>query len=269
MAKLPVDPRIARMLIESGKRGCTHEMMVIASALTIADPRERPQDKQQAAAEKHKLWADEDSDFATLINLWNQFEEERQNQTQNQLRKWCKKHFLSYLRMKEWRDVHRQLHLLLRELKLKVNDQPASYDTLHKSILAGMLSHIGFRAEHKEFLGARGRRFIMAPGSASYKKPPKWLMAAELVETTKLYARMIAKIEPEWIEEQGKPLLKYQYSEPHWQQKRGQVVASEQSSLYGLIVNPRKSVDYSKSHPNEAREIFIAEIGRASCRERV
>ena len=259
MAKLPVDPRIARMLIESGKRGCTHEMMVIASALTIADPRERPQDKQQAAAEKHKLWADEDSDFATLINLWNQFEEERQNQTQNQLRKWCKKHFLSYLRMKEWRDVHRQLHLLLRELKLKVNDQPASYETLHKSILAGMLSHIGFRAEHKEFLGARGRRFIMAPGSASYKKPPKWLMAAELVETTKLYARMIAKIEPEWIEEQGKPLLKYQYSEPHWQQKRGQVVASEQSSLYGLIVNPRKSVDYSKSHPNEAREIFIAE----------
>lgn len=259
MAKLPVDPRIARMLIESGRRGCTHEMMIIASALTIADPRERPQEKQQAAAEKHKLWADDDSDFASLINLWNHFEEERQSQTQNQLRKWCKKHYVSYLRMREWHDIHRQLHLLLRELKLKVNDQPASYTTLHKSILAGMLSHIGFRAEQKEFLGARGRRFIMAPGSASYKKPPKWLLAAELVETTKLYGRMVAKIEPEWIEEQGRALLKYQYSEPHWQQKRGQVIASEQSSLYGLIVNPRKSVDYAKSHVAEAREIFIAE----------
>lgn len=259
MAKLPVDPRIGRMLIESGNRGCTQEMMIIASALTIADPRERPQEKQQAAAEKHKLWVDEDSDFATLINLWNQFEDERQHQTQNQLRKWCKKHFLSYLRMREWRDVHRQLHLLLRELKLKVNDQPASYDTLHRSILAGMLSHIGFRAEQKEYLGARNRRFVLAPGAASYKKPPKWLMAAELVETTKLYARMIAKVEPEWIEELGRPLLKYQYSGPHWHQKRGQVVASEQSSLYGLVVNPSKNVDYAKSHPAEARELFIAE----------
>lgn len=265
MAKLPVDPRIGRMLIESGKRGCTQEMMVIASALTIADPRERPQDKQQAAAEKHKLWADEDSDFATLINLWNQFEEERQNTTQNQLRKWCKKHYLSYIRMREWRDVHRQLHLLLRELNLKINEQPASYDTLHKSILAGMLSHIGFRAEQKEYIGARNRRFIIAPGSAGYKKPPKWIMAAELVETTKLYARMIAKIEPEWVEELGLPLLKYQYSDAHWQQKRGQVIAVQQTSLYGLVVNPKKNVDYAKSHPEEAREIFIAEalVGQA------
>lgn len=259
MARLPVDPRIGRMLIAAGQRQCASEVMIIAAALTVADPRERPQEKQQAAAEKHRQWADEESDFATLINLWNGFEEQRQTLTQNQLRKWCKKNFLSYMRMREWRDIHRQLHLLMRDLDIKVNTDAASYEALHKAILSGMLSHIGFRAEQKEYLGARNRRFIMAPGSAGYKKPPKWIMAAELVETSKLFARMVARIEPEWLEECGKALLKYQYFEPHWHRKRGQVVASEQSSLYGLVVNPRKRVDYSKTHPSEAREIMITE----------
>ncbi|MEK9710958.1 MAG: ATP-dependent RNA helicase HrpA [Thalassolituus sp.] len=259
MARLPVDPRIGRMLIEADRRKCTAEMMIIASALTVADPRERPQEKQQAAAEKHRQWADDESDFATLINLWNGFEEERQQQTQNQLRKWCKKNYLSYMRMREWRDSHRQLHILLRDLKITVNETASSYEALHKALLAGMLSHVGFRAEGKEFNGARNRKFILAPNSAGYKKPPKWIMAAELVETSKLFARMVARIEPEWLEELGHDLLKYQYFEPHWHIKRGQVVAFQQSSLYGLVVNPRKRVDYSKTHREEAREVFITE----------
>ncbi len=259
MARLPVDPRIGRMLIAAGRRNCATEMMIVAAALTVADPRERPQEKQQAAAEKHRQWADDDSDFATLINLWNGFEVQRQELSQNQLRKWCKKNYLSYMRMREWRDIHRQLHLMLRDMDISTNSEPASYDALHKAILSGMLSHIGFRAEQKEYIGARNRRFVMAPGSAGYKKPPKWLVAAELVETSKLFARMVARVEPEWIEECGRELLKYQYFEPHWQQQRGQVVATEQSSLYGLVVNPKKRVDYSKTHPEESRQILITE----------
>ncbi|MED5441608.1 MAG: ATP-dependent RNA helicase HrpA, partial [Pseudomonadota bacterium] len=259
MARLPVDPRIGRMLIAAGRRNCATEMMVVAAALTVADPRERPQEKQQAAAEKHRQWADDDSDFATLINLWNGFETQRQELSQSQLRKWCKKNYLSYMRMREWRDIHRQLHLMLRDMDISTNSEPASYDALHKAILSGMLSHIGFRAEQKEYIGARNRRFVMAPGSAGYKKPPKWLVAAELVETSKLFARMVARVEPEWIEECGRELLKYQYFEPHWQQQRGQVVATEQSSLYGLVVNPKKRVDYSKTHPEESRQILITE----------
>ena len=146
MARLPVDPRIGRMLIAAGRRNCATEMMVVAAALTVADPRERPQEKQQAAAEKHRQWADDDSDFATLINLWNGFEVQRQELSQNQLRKWCKKNYLSYMRMREWRDIHRQLHLMLRDMDISTNSEPASYDALHKAILSGMLSHIGFRA---------------------------------------------------------------------------------------------------------------------------
>ena len=204
MARLPVDPRIGRMLIAAGQRHCTTEMMIVAAALTVADPRERPQEKQQAAAEKHRQWADDDSDFATLINLWNGFEAKRQELSQNQLRKWCSKNYLSYMRMREWRDIHRQLHLMLRDMDTATNAEPASYESLHKAILSGMLSHIGFKAEQKEYIVARNRRFVMAPGSAGYKKPPKWLVAAELVETSKLFARMVAKVEPEWIEECGK-----------------------------------------------------------------
>lgn len=264
MAKLPVDPRIARMLIAAEKQGCLREMLIIASALTVADPRERPQDKQQASAEKHRQWADEESDFATLVNLWQGFEEQRQELSQNQLRKWCQKNFLSYMRMREWRDIHRQLTLLIKEQQGAINAEACAYDTLHKAILAGMLGHIGFRAEQKEYLGARQRRFVLTPGCAGYKKPAKWIMAAELVETSRLYARTVARIEPEWIEACAEPLLKYQYFEPHWHLKRGQVVALRQSSLYGLIVNPKKRVDYFLTHPDEAREVLINEalVGR-------
>ena len=259
MARLPLDPRIARLLMEADKQQCVRELTIIASAMTVQDPRERPPEKQQAAAEKHKLWADDDSDFVAMINLWNAYEVERQTLTQNQLRKWCAKHFLSFMRMREWRDIHRQLHIVCKELGLKERDESANYEAVHKALLSGMLSQIGFKAEGQEYLGARNRRFFLFPGSSIYKKAPKWVMAAEMVETSRLYARTLAKIEPEWIEEIGKPLLKYQYFEPHWSTQRGQVLAFEQSTLYGLIVNPKKRVNYATTHPEEAREILITE----------
>ncbi|MCY0966745.1 ATP-dependent RNA helicase HrpA [Parathalassolituus penaei] len=257
MARLPVDPRLARMMLEAQKQGALKEVLIIAAALTVQDPRERPPEKQQQADEKHRLWADEDSDFAALINLWNAWEETRQEESQSQLRKWCTKHFLNYMRMREWRDIHRQLHLLCKELGLTENEAGAGFEAIHKSLLAGMLSHIGFKGEGMEYLGARNRTLHLFPASSQYKKKPKWMMAAELVETSRLFARMVAKIEPEWIEEIGRPLLKYQYFEPHWDRKRGQVVAFEQSTLYGLIVNPRKRVNYALTHPEEARKLLI------------
>ncbi len=259
MGRLPTDPRLSRMMLEAERQGALSEVLIIAAALTVQDPRERPQDKQQQADEKHRLWQDEDSDFVALVNLWNAYEEQRQELTQNQIRKWCSKHFLNYMRMREWRDTHRQLHLLCKDLGLTANTQVASYESLHKSLLAGMLSQIGFKGEGQEYLGARNRKLFVFPASSQHKKKPKWMMAAELVETSKLFARTVAKIEPPWIEEIGQPLLKYQYFEPHWHEKRGQVVAYEQSMLYGLIVNPRKRVNYALSHPREAWEILILE----------
>jgi len=259
MAHLPVDPRIARMLLEAKKRQALKEVLIIAAALSVQDPRERPQEKQQQADEKHRLWQHEESDFLSLTNLWAAFEEERQNLSQNQLRKWCTKHFISFMRMREWRDTHRQLHILGKELGLKENEEAASYDAIHKSLLAGMLSQVGFKSEGQEYLGARNRKLFIFPASGQYKKKPKWMMAAELVETSKLFARTVAKIEPEWLEEVGKPLLKYQYFEPHWNKQRGQVNAFEQSTLYGLVVNPRKRVNYALTHPQEARDVFIQE----------
>lgn len=259
MARLPVDPRIARMLLEAKKQNALKEVLVIAAALTVQDPRERPPEKQQAADEKHRIWQHEESDFLSLVNLWFGYEEQRQDLTQNQLRKWCSKHFLSFMRLREWRDTHRQLHILCKELDLHENEEAASYESVHKALLAGMLSQIGFKSEGAEYLGARNRKLHLFPASGQYKKKPKWIMAAELVETSKLFARTVAAVKPEWIEEIGKPLLKYQYSDPHWQRQRGQVTASQQSSLYGLIVNPRKAVNYAIIKPEEAREIFIQE----------
>ncbi len=259
MARLPTDPRFARMMLEAQKQGALKEVLVIASALAIQDPRERPPEKKQQSDEKHRQWQDEDSDFVALVNLWNGYEEQRQELSQNQLKKWCTKNFLNYMRMREWRDTHRQLHILCKDLGLSENEQPTNYESLHKSLLAGMLSQIGFKGEGLEYLGARNRKLFIFPASSQYKKKPKWLMAAELVETSKLFARTVAKIEPEWLEQVGRPLLKYQYFEPHWHEKRGQVVAFEQSSLYGLIVNPRKRVNYANSHPQEAWEILILE----------
>ena len=257
LSQLPVDPRIGRMILEAEKQGALKEVLVIASALSTQDPRERPLDKQQAADEKHKQFTDDQSDFVTMLNLWQQYEAQRQELSQNQLRKYCQQNFLSFMRMREWRDVHRQLHLAAKQLGLKEITAPAGYRELHVSLLAGLLSHIGFKQENKEFLGARNRRFHIFPASALFKKPPKWVMAAELVETTKLYARMLARIEPEWAEPLAAHLVKRSYLEPAWHKKRAQVVATEQVSLYGLLIVPKRLVHYGVIDPEVSHQIFI------------
>jgi len=262
LARLPVDPRIGRMLLEGVKLGVLREVMIIASALSVQDPRERPHDKRQAADEKHKLFADDDSDFMTLVKLWELYEEQRQALSQGQLRKWCQKHFISWVRMREWRDLHRQLHLSCRELGYRDSSvgevsAPADYASIHRSLLAGLLSHIGFKQEKGEYLGARNRRFWIFPGSNLFKKNPKWIMAAEMLETSRLYAHQVAKIEPQWIEQPASHLIKKSWMEPHWEQKRAQVVATEQVTLFGLIIVPRRKVHYGSIDPVASHEIFI------------
>ena len=259
LSRLPVDPRIGRMLIEAGKRKCLSELMIIASALSIQDPRERPQERRQAADQKHAEFKHEDSDFLTLVNIWDRFEEERQACTNNQLRNFCKKHFLNYMRMREWRDVHHQLKLQCKDLKLTQNTTPASYSTIHQAILSGMLSHVGQKSDEGDYKGARNRRFLLFPGSGIFKKRPKWVVTAELVETSKLYARMNAKVEPEWLEPLAKHLINQTYMEPFWSTKRAQVMAYEQVSLFGLVIVPKRAVSYGKIDEQVSHDIFIRE----------
>ena len=261
LSRLPIDPRLGRMVIEAAHTGSVREVLIIVSALSVQDPRERPQEKRQASDEKHRLYAHEDSDFLSFVNLWNLYEEQRQELTQNQLRKYCSKHFLNYMRMREWRDTHRQLHIICKELQEKDQrfreKEEASYEAVHKALLAGLLSHLGMKQENKEYLGARSRRFYLFPGSAVYKKAPKWIMAAEMVETSQLYARCVAKVEPVWAEPLAKKLLKRNYSEPHWEKKRSEVVATEQVLLYGLIIVPKRRVSFGKIDPELSHELFI------------
>lgn len=257
LARIPVDPKIARMLIEGHRQSALSEVLIVASALSIQDPRERPADKRQAADEKHRLFQDEDSDFASLVNLWNAYEVERQSVNQSQLRRWCQKHFLSFMRLREWRDLHRQLHLSCKQLDLKENPQAAGYEALHKALISGLLGNIGFKHEKGEYLGARNRRFKIFPGSGQFKKNPKWLVSAELLETTQLYAHSVAKIDPEWIEPLAKHLVKRTYIEPHWEKKRAQVVASEQVRLYGLLIIPNRTVHYGAIDIETSHQVFI------------
>lgn len=262
LAKLPIDPRLGRMVVESVRNNCLREMLIIVSALGVQDPRERPQEKRQASDEKHRLYAHEESDFLTFVNLWDMYETQRQELSQNQLRKYCTKHFLSYMRMREWRDTHRQLHLICKELTDKnkpyvEKKEVASYESVHRSLLAGLLSHMGFKQENKEYLGARNRKFFLFPGSVVYKKAPKWVMAAEMVETSQLYARCIAKIDPVWAEKLAPHLVKKNYSEPHWEKKRAEVVATEQVTLYGMIIIPKRRVSYGKIDPVISHELFV------------
>ena len=394
LARLPIDPRLGRMLLEAAKLGSLAEVLIVASALSVQDVRERPADRQQQADQAHAQWKDPDSDFAALINLWRGFEEQRQALGSNALRTWCRKNFLNYLRLREWRDAHRQLTLIVRELKLdaqlraererkgaeatargqdrshKGTDTPRgsgldreeggtgakdrgqdrsnkgtsargsgldreeggtgakdrgqdhshkgantrrgsgldrevgnaetkadtgqkdrahaegpvrttdkrvnaklvqqaeaseaavrakSYAAVHKAILSGLLSQVGHKTEEGDFLGARQRRFWVHPSSVIGRKKPNWIMAAELVETTKLFARMVAKIEPDWIEPLAKHLIKTNHFEPHWEKKRGQVVAFEQVTLYGMIVVARRPVHFGPIDPPAARELFIRE----------
>ena len=234
-------------------------MLIVASAMSMQDPRERPPERQQAADQAHAQWKDQDSDFAGLVNLWRGFEEQRQALTASPLRNWCRRNFLNYLRLREWRDSHRQLSLICRDLQLTVNKEPADFPKFHKAVLSGLLSQIGQKTEDGDYHGARQRRFWVHPSSGLGRKRPQWIMAAELVETTKLYARMVAKIEPDWIEPLAGHLIKKNHFEPHWEKKRGQVVAFEQITLFGLIVVGRRPVHFGPIDPVVSREFFIRE----------
>ncbi|BFM15230.1 ATP-dependent RNA helicase HrpA [Maricurvus nonylphenolicus] len=259
LMKLPIDPRLGRMLVAAKQGQCVSELLIILSALSVQDPRERPADKQQAADEKHRRFYDDHSDFMAYINLWHYVEEQRQELSQNQFRKQCKREFLSYLRLREWRDIHHQLRLAAKDLELTENKQPAGYEAVHRALVTGLLGQVGFKAEEREYLGARNRRFEIFPGSSQKKKRPKWLVSAQLLETSKLFAHTVAKIEPEWIQQAAQHLVKRRYFEPHYNAKSGQVMAYESISLYGLVLVEKKRVSYSQINPEVSREVFIRE----------
>lgn len=263
LSKFPIDPRLAKMVLTSTELGCSGDVITVVSALSIQDPRERPHEKQQAADEKHSRFKDKQSDFVSLLNLWRYIGEQQKALSNNQFRKLCQKEFLSYIRIREWQDIVAQLKISLKEIHqpytfVDIEDE-GKLAVIHQAILSGLLSHIGQVDEYKEFKGARGSKFFIFPGSAVAKKPPKWIMAAELVETSRLFARMVSKIDPLWIEPLAKHLLKKSYSEPHWEKKRGCVMAYEQVSLYGLIIVPKRKVVFNQIEPETCREIFINE----------
>lgn len=258
LARLPIDPRLARMVLESVKYNCLQEVMIIASALSIQDPRERPSDKQQSSDDKHKRFFHEESDFFTFVNVWNYIKEQQKALSSNQFRKQCKQDYLNYLRVREWQDVYFQLHQAMREMNAKLNTEAAGYQSVHTALLSGLLSHIGMKdAEKSEYQGARNARFHIFPASGLFKKQPKWIMSAELVETSKLWGRIIAKIQPEWVEPLAPHLIKRSYSEPHWSKKQAAVIASEKVMLYGIPIVPKRNVNYGPIDPVVSREIFI------------
>ena len=257
MARMPVDPRLARMLMAGEAMGSLSEVAVIAAGLSIQDPRERPGDRQQAADQAHQTFSDPSSDFIGFLNLWRAWEEQRQTLSGNQLQKWCRRHFLAYLRMREWRDVHRQILLLAREQGMQLNREPADYAAVHKALLAGLLGNVAVKEEKNRFLGTRNRRLKIFPGSALAKKPPKWIVAAEIVETSQVFARVVARIEPEWIEPLAEHVVRRHYAEPHWEKKRAQVVALESVMLYGLTLVSGRRAGYDRIDPALSRELFI------------
>ncbi|HGH7072140.1 TPA: DUF3418 domain-containing protein [Neisseria meningitidis] len=303
MARLPIDPKIARILLAAKKHDCMAGILVIASALSIQDPRERPLEARDAAAKAHERFTDKQSDFLAYLNIWDSFQRERDKGLSNkQLVQWCRQYFLSHLRMREWRELHHQLAQTAIEMGLTTKEaafrrlseikqltssenqgdqdlsakrkqkqldkkqhraqiraaKEAGYEQIHRALLTGLIANVGMKSpDGNDYTGARGSRFHLFPASALFKAKPKWVMAAELVETTKLYARDVAVIQPEWIEQEAPHLVRYHYFEPHWEQKRGEVVASERVTLYGLTVLPRRPVPYGKVAPEEAREIFI------------
>ncbi|MEP5765436.1 MAG: ATP-dependent RNA helicase HrpA [Halieaceae bacterium] len=257
MAALPVDPRFARMLLAAADAGALRELLIIASALSVQDPRERPVDKQQASDEKHRRFWDERSDFLAWIKLWDYYEEQRQALSQGQLRKLCQREYLAFMRMREWRDVHFQLTLACRHAGLRANTETASYESVHRALLSGLLSNLAQAREGTEYLGSRNRKLQIFPGSSQFKKRPKWLLAAEIVETSKVYARCIAAVEPAWAMTVNPDLLKHHYYEPHWQMRSGRVMAFERVSLYGLVLADKQRVHYGPIEPALARELMI------------
>ncbi|WP_434532980.1 ATP-dependent RNA helicase HrpA [Alteromonas arenosi] len=259
LAAFPIDPRYARMVLAAGSFDAVYEVMVIAAGLSIQDPRERPQNMRQKADEAHKQHADDASDFIALLNLFTTFKQQQKALSGNQLRKWCKTQFINYLRMREWQDIVSQIKHALVSVDLRINSQPADYEAIHQSIVTGLLSHIGQLDKNRQYKGARNAQFMIFPGSGIANKTPKWVMAAELVETSRLFARVVAKINPEWLEPLAPHLVKSSYSEPHWSKKRGSVTAIQRVSLFGLPIVTNRRVNYSNIDPAVCYELFIRE----------
>ena len=281
LAKFPTDPKLARMLLAAGHEHCLTEVAIIVSALSVQDPREKPADKMQQADAKHAAFRHPESDFLTLLNIWNTFEEQKKHLSNSKLRKYCTDNFLSYIRMREWFDIHGQIMQVIKgDLKMHPNTNDAGYDQsagsglartaleeeragiaryekIHRALLTGLLSNIGFRHEQYEYLGARGLKFFIFPGSGLHKIKPKWIMAAEQVETSKVYARTVARIEPEWIEQCAEHLVRHNYYDPHWEKKSGRCMVSERTLLYGLTLQVGRKIPYDHVDPKAAREIFI------------
>ncbi|MEK7323421.1 MAG: ATP-dependent RNA helicase HrpA [Pseudomonadota bacterium] len=257
LAGLPVDPRLGRMLLAAREFHCLSEMLVIVAALAVADPRERPIDKQQAADEKHARYVDPHSDFMAYLKLWADYHEQARHLSKSQLRKYCQDNFLSYVRLRDWHDIHAQLTGAVKQLGVRLNQEAADYQAIHRALSCGLLGQIGMKGETQEYLGARGIKFHIFPGSALFKKPPKWLVAGELAETARLYARSVARIEPEWLETLAAHLVKRHYSEPRWEKKPAAVMAVERVTLYGLPIVTGRKVQYGPINPAEARELFI------------
>ncbi|TDC45964.1 ATP-dependent RNA helicase HrpA, partial [Jiangella ureilytica] len=258
LSQLPIDPRLARMILEAGRNGCVREVLVIAAGLTIQDPRERPAEKRDVADAFHARFTDPTSDFLAYLNLWRYIKEKQDELSSSAFRRLCRTEHLNYLRIREWQDLESQLRQLVKPLGVIVNDARASEDNVHKALLSGLLSHIGVKEESaNEYQGARGAKFAVFPGSGLFKKPPRWVMSAELVETSRLWARVNARIDPAWAEPLAEHLVKRTYSEPHWERKAGAVVGYEKVMLYGVVIVPRRKVQYSRVDPELSRELFI------------
>jgi len=259
LSRLPLDPRLARMVLAGQQYGCVREMLVITAALSIQDPRERPHDAQQKADEWHQRFRDKSSDFMAFLNLWNYIKEQQKALSGNQFRKQMGREFIHFMRLREWQDIYTQSRQTVREMGLSINDEAATYEQVHRALIAGLLSQVGFKEDRHEYQGTRQSRFHIFPGSGLFGKPPKWVVTAELAETSKLYARINADIDPLWVEEAASHLVKKQYLEPHFEKKKGSVIADEQVTLLGLILVPRRRVQYGPVEPVKAREIFIRE----------
>ncbi|MEU3303082.1 ATP-dependent RNA helicase HrpA [Streptomyces sp. NPDC006678] len=261
LAQLPVDPRLARMVIEAEKNGCVREVMVIAAALSIQDPRERPAEKQAQADQQHARFKDETSDFLAFLNLWRYIREQQKERGSSSFRRMCKQEYLNFLRIREWQDIYAQLRTVAKQMGIHPNEQDAAEQSVHVSLLAGLLSHIGMKdvkdGAKNEYLGARSAKFAVFPGSALFKKPPRFVMSAELVETSRLWARVNAKIEPEWIEPLAEHLVKRTYSEPHWEKDQAAVMAYEKVTLYGVPIIAQRKVNYGRIDAEASRELFI------------
>lgn len=267
LAVLPVDPRLGRMLIEADARQCLQELLIIVSALSVQDPREFPADKKQAAREKHSMHAHKESDFLSWILLWSEYEKQRQALSNSGLKEFCRRQFLSHMRMREWRETHRQLHLTCQQLGFRenrradtaINLEEINYEAVHRAIIRGSLNQLGVKTDDNLYLGSRGRKFAIFPTSALARRMPKWVVTAELIETSRLYATLAASVQPEWVLEAATGLLRHEYSEPHWEKSKGQVIAYDKITLFGLTLIERKRVPFSSIDPVASREIFLRE----------